>query len=234
MRNWPIITAPPSFLPGSANPRTKPRSKSGVQIVQRFILAGLRNRTFFSLAEANAAIRERLVLLNNRPFRKLPGCRQSRFEETGPPGHAALAGNPLRVCPVEEGPGAHRLPCRGRRPLLQRAPSPGAANRWMSATPRPRWSASTRETGLPPISSSSAQGETHHRPRNICPRPTGSMPSGPRRGSSPGRPRPGRLRRRVVENILSRKAYPEHGFRSCMGIISLGKRYRQRTAGSGL
>jgi transposase len=29
----------------------------------------------------------------------------------------------------------------------------------------------------------------------------------------------------VVENILSRKAYPEHGFRSCMGIISLAKRY---------
>ena len=29
----------------------------------------------------------------------------------------------------------------------------------------------------------------------------------------------------VVENILSHKAYPEHGFRSCMGIISLAKRY---------
>ena len=29
----------------------------------------------------------------------------------------------------------------------------------------------------------------------------------------------------VVESILSRRAYPEHGFRSCMGIISLGKRY---------
>jgi len=29
----------------------------------------------------------------------------------------------------------------------------------------------------------------------------------------------------VVESILSRKAYPEHGFRSCMGVISLAKRY---------
>jgi len=29
----------------------------------------------------------------------------------------------------------------------------------------------------------------------------------------------------VVEIILSRKAFPEHGFRSCMGIISLAKRY---------
>jgi transposase len=30
---------------------------------------------------------------------------------------------------------------------------------------------------------------------------------------------------RVVENILARKAYPEHGFRSCMGVISLARRY---------
>ena len=29
----------------------------------------------------------------------------------------------------------------------------------------------------------------------------------------------------VVEKILARKAYPEQGFRSCMGIISLAKRY---------
>ncbi len=32
----------------------------------------------------------------------------------------------------------------------------------------------------------------------------------------------------VVENILARKAYPEQGFRSCMGIISLAKRYSQQ------
>jgi transposase len=29
----------------------------------------------------------------------------------------------------------------------------------------------------------------------------------------------------VVENVMSRKVYPQHGFRSCMGIISLAKRY---------
>jgi transposase len=32
---------------------------------------------------------------------------------------------------------------------------------------------------------------------------------------------------RAIEHILSRRAYPEHGFRSCMGIISLGKRFGQ-------
>ena len=63
------------------HPKDKAKVEGGVLIAQRFILAGLRKRTFFSLAEANAAIRDRLILLNNRPFRKLPGCRQSRFEE---------------------------------------------------------------------------------------------------------------------------------------------------------
>jgi len=58
-------------------PKDKAKAEVGVQIVQRFVLAALRNRTFFCLAEANAAIRERLELLNNRPFKKLPGCRAS-------------------------------------------------------------------------------------------------------------------------------------------------------------
>lgn len=38
-------------------PRDKPKVEAGVQFVQRFILAGLRHHTFFSLAEANAAIK---------------------------------------------------------------------------------------------------------------------------------------------------------------------------------
>jgi len=35
----------------------------------------------------------------------------------------------------------------------------------------------------------------------------------------------GKATAQVVESILSRKAFPEHGFRSCMGVISLGKRF---------
>ena len=67
------------------HPKDKPKVEGGVLIAQRFILAALRNRTFFTLAEANAAIRGRLILLNNRQFRKLPGCRLSRFAEIDQP-----------------------------------------------------------------------------------------------------------------------------------------------------
>lgn len=62
-----------------AHPRDKPKVEVGVQIVERWILARLRHRRFFTLAELNAAIRALLADLNQRPFKKLPGCRTSAF-----------------------------------------------------------------------------------------------------------------------------------------------------------
>lgn len=68
-----------------AHPRDKPKVEVGVQIVERWILARLRNRRFFSLAELNAAIAGLLTGLNERPFKKLPGCRRSAFDELDRP-----------------------------------------------------------------------------------------------------------------------------------------------------
>jgi transposase len=51
-----------------AHPRDKPKVEVGVQIVERWILARLRNRRFFSLGELNAGL---LSELNARPFKKL-------------------------------------------------------------------------------------------------------------------------------------------------------------------
>ncbi len=62
------------------HPRDKPAVEAGVLLVQRWILARLRHRQFFSLEALNAAIRDLLVALNNRPFQKLDGCRRSVFE----------------------------------------------------------------------------------------------------------------------------------------------------------
>ena len=49
-------------------------------LVERWILARLRHRTFFSLAELNAAIAGRLPALNQRPFQGRSESRQSLFE----------------------------------------------------------------------------------------------------------------------------------------------------------
>ena len=68
-----------------AHPRDKPKVEGSVLLVQRWILARLRNRRFFSLGELNRAIAELLLDLNNRPFKKLPGCRRSAFDSIDAP-----------------------------------------------------------------------------------------------------------------------------------------------------
>lgn len=79
-----------------ARPR-KPRDKAvvenAVQVVQRWIVAALRKRTFFGLDELNLAIAELLIALNNKPFRKREGTRASQF--------AAFDKPALRPLPAE-------------------------------------------------------------------------------------------------------------------------------------
>jgi len=75
-------------------PKDKAKAEGGVLLVERWIMAALRNRTFFSLTEANAAIRELLVKLNDRPFKKFPGCRYSQFEELDKPALKPLPATP--------------------------------------------------------------------------------------------------------------------------------------------
>jgi len=62
-----------------ATPRDKAKVEVAVQIAERWIIACLRNRRFFTLPELNAAIAELRTRLNQRPFKKLPGCRQEAF-----------------------------------------------------------------------------------------------------------------------------------------------------------
>jgi transposase len=71
-------------------PRDKAKVEGGVLIAQRWIIAALRHRTFFSLAELNAAIGVLLERLNTRPFQKLEGCRRSAFETIDKPAMRAL------------------------------------------------------------------------------------------------------------------------------------------------
>ncbi len=66
-------------------PRDKAKVEAGVLIAQRWILAKLRHRRFFSLDELNIAIAELLEDLNHRPFKKLPGCRRQAFESIDQP-----------------------------------------------------------------------------------------------------------------------------------------------------
>jgi len=75
-------------------PRDKAKVEAGVLIAQRWILAVLRKRTFYSLAELNTAIGECLERLNNRPMRRLKKSRRELFESMERPSALPLPARP--------------------------------------------------------------------------------------------------------------------------------------------
>jgi len=75
-------------------PRDKAKVEVGVQVVERWVLARLRHRTFFSLAELNQAIRKLLTELNSRKMEHLEKSRRELFEELDRPALRPLPERP--------------------------------------------------------------------------------------------------------------------------------------------
>ena len=91
-------------------PRDKAKAEGGVLLVERWILARLRHRECFSLAELNGAIAELLVGLNARPFKKLDGSRLSHFDGLDRPALRPLPPRPYEYaewCQVRVPPNLH-------------------------------------------------------------------------------------------------------------------------------
>ena len=61
-------------------PRDKTKVEVAVQVVERWVLARLRHRRFFSLDELNAAIRELIDELNTRTMRRIGCSRRALFK----------------------------------------------------------------------------------------------------------------------------------------------------------
>jgi len=205
------------------HPKDKAKVEGGVLIAQRFILAGLRHRTFFSLAEANAAIRQRLELLNNRPFRKLSGCRRSRFEELDRPAMRPLPEQPYQFAEwvkarvhidyhVEVDKHFYSVPHRLVGEQLDvriTGTTIECLHKGSRVAAHPRSFLLGKHSTLPEHMPKAHREYAEWTPQRII--------------AWAGQT--GVATAAAVEQILSRKAYPEHGFRACMGVISLGKRF---------
>jgi len=77
-------------------PKDKAKAEVGVQVVERWILARLRNRRFFSLAELNQSIRELLQEINGRTMEHLGKSRREFFEELDRPALKPLPAEPYQ------------------------------------------------------------------------------------------------------------------------------------------
>jgi transposase len=205
-------------------PRDKAKVEVGVLIAQRWILAALRHRTFFSLAELNEAIGELLERLNARAFQKLDGCRRSVFDSIDRPAMRAL---PARRYEIAEWRRAkvnvdycvafeHRV-YSVPYALVGEAVEIRATVSVVEVLHKGvRVASHVRSFG--PKGSSVIADE--HRPR--AHRDYGRWP--PERivawAASVG-PRVGE----VAAAIMRHRTHPETGYRACLGLIRLGDRY---------
>jgi transposase len=76
-------------------PQDKAKAENAVKLVTRWIINRLKQETFFSITEINTRIAELLQILNDRPFKKIPGTRNTRFEEFDKPMLSPLPAYPF-------------------------------------------------------------------------------------------------------------------------------------------
>jgi transposase len=204
-------------------PKDKAKVEVGVQIVERWILAALRNRTFFSLTEINNAIRELLERLNNRPFKKLKGTRSSLFLELDKPALKPLQALPYQFAEWKKA----RVGIDYHIELAHHYYS--VPYQLCGKELDVRATASTIE-----CFHKSKRVASHHRSFGTGRHTTVAehMPKGHQEYAAwtPERlvrwaSETGESTSKLVSVILQKHRHPQHGFRSCLGIISLAKRF---------
>ena len=205
-------------------PRDKAKVEVGVQVVQRWIVAALRKHKFFSLAEANEAIAELLVRLNQRRFRKREGNRASLFAQRDRPALKPLPATrfefgkwqtAVRVnldYHVEVERHYYSVP-HALAQLQVDVRSTGdtveVLHRGMRVASHVRSHEAGQKTTV-----------TEHMPKShqkyLERTPTRLLEEAQQIGPETGR---------LAEAILAAKPHPEMGYRSCLGIPRLAKTY---------
>lgn len=206
-----------------AAPRDKAAVEVGVQVVERWALAPLRNRRFFSLAELNDAIREKVDEINRRQFRGQPSSRQDLFEELERAALLALPPTRYQFTEIRKATVGidyhvgfeHHFYSVPHRLVRQKVEV------WVTRTTIEVYHRGSRV----------ASHVREHGRRRYITEPE-HMPASHRAHAewTPARlikwaatisPRVAEL----AQLILERYPHPEHGYRACLGLMSLSRRY---------
>ena len=173
-------------------PKDKAKVEAGVLLVERWVLARLRNQVFCSLAELNRSIGELVAALNLRPFKKLPGCRRSAFESLDRPALQPLPATPTSLPSGSRSRSTSTTMWKSKG-ITTQYPTPWSAASLTCATRRTRWRRSTKGSAWPATRKSTCAGGT---PRWMptC-RHTTNSPSGRPNAWPGGRKRPAPPRR---------------------------------------
>jgi transposase len=204
-------------------PRDKAKAEAGVLLVERWILAALRNRTFFSLQEVNREIARLLERLNARPFKKLPGSRQELFEQLDRPALRPLPEQPYELAEwkkvrvnidyhVEVDGHYYSVPYQLVRKSLEARYSERTVecfHKGQRVASHVRSHLKGRHTTVAEHMPASHRSYAEWTPQRLI---RWAEKTGPAAAS-------------VVQSILERRAHPQQGFRSALGIMRLGKSF---------
>ena len=206
-----------------ATPKDKSKVELSVLLAQRWILAALRNRTFFSLAALNAAIREKLDLLNRRPLQKLGVSRRELFEKLDRP-----ALKPLPDHRYEIGEWSQPRVNIDYHVEIDR-------NYYSVPYPLIHERVEARATATTVEVFFKSRRVTSHlrlRGRGQYATQLEHMPASHRahREWTPSRlirwaEKTGPATAKLVTRILESRPHPEQGYRACLGIMRLGKKH---------
>jgi len=204
-------------------PRDKAKVEVGVQIVQRWIVAALRHRKFFSLAEVNEAIGVLLERLNQRPFRKREGCRASLFAALDRPALGALPAERYEFGSwktatvnldyhVEVEHSFYSVPYQLAGNAVEvrvTATTVEILHQGLRVASHARSFETQKATTVNEHRPKSHQRHLEWNHSRIV---EWAAQTGP-------------FTTQLVETILAAQRHPEQGFRSCLGIIGLSKKY---------
>ncbi len=205
-------------------PRDKAKVEVAVQVVQRWILARLRNETFFSLDALNERIAELLEDLNDRPMKTYGGrSRRALFEETDRDALLPLPSEPFAYAEwkhvkvnidyhVEVDRHFYSVPYRLVHERLEARFTAGTVELYRKGQ---RVASHARSYRAGRHTTNAAHMPKAHRAQAEW---TPSRIIGWARTIGP-------KTAELTEAILADRPHPEQGYRSCLGILRLAKRY---------
>jgi transposase len=206
-------------------PQDKAKVEVAVQVVERWILARIRHETFFSLRELNVRIWELLEELNDRPMRAYGQSRRERFESIDRPALRPLPQDAFELAEwkhakvnldyhVEFDRRYYSVPY----PLVHEAVEIRATRTSLEVFrkgervalhARPTYYARGGFSTIPEHMPKSHRKHLEWTPTRLIDW-GGSV--GPKTAA-------------LIEAILEHRPHPEQGYRSCLGILRLSKRY---------
>jgi transposase len=206
-----------------ARPRDKAKVEVGVQVAQRWILARLRHETLVGLGALNRRIRELLAELNQRVMRHYRASRRALFVELDQP-----VLKPLPTTRFEPGNWKwvranidyhveleghfYSVPFTLRQERLELRSTPTTVevfHRGQRVAAHARHFVRGRHTTVPAHMPHSHQHHLEWTPARLIRWASTLGPSV----------------EALVTMMLDERAHPEQGYRSCLGLLRLGKQY---------